>query len=84
MTYSVSNPPAMVAQRIGDGPAFWAYKSADAVGDVDGTDYFTNGAALGMRVGDLVWVYDTNTPLCTMCWVSTVDADGNATVTQHA
>lgn len=84
MAYSASNPPALVSQRIGGGPAIWLYKSADVVGDVDATDYFSNGEALGMRVGDMVWVYDTTTPLCTVCWVSAIDSDGNATVTAHA
>lgn len=84
MAYSTSLPPALVTQRVGDSPAYWAYKSADIVGDVDASGYFTNGAALGMKVGDQVWVYDTTTPLCTMCWVSTVVAGGAATVTAHA
>lgn len=84
MAYSTTNPPSLVTQRVANGPAIWIYKSADVVGDVDATDYFTNGAELGMKVGDAVLVVDTTTPLVTWCWVSAVDADGNATVTQHA
>jgi len=84
MAYSVSNPPALMVPSIGDRPQFWAYESADVVGDVDATDYFSNASDLGMKVGDLVWVYDTTTPLCTVCWVSAIDSDGNGTVTQHA
>lgn len=84
MAYSTSNPPRLLVQGVGDGPSIWAYEDGDVVGDVDATDYFTNASDLGMAVGDMVWVYDTTTPLCTVCWVSAIDSDGNGTVTQHA
>lgn len=80
MAYSTSNPPALVAQRVGGGGAKWHYKSADVVGDVDAGDYFSNGHALGMKVGDEVRVEDTTTPLSTTCRVSAVTAGGAATV----
>lgn len=66
------------------GTQVWTYKSADVVGDVDATDYFSDGEDRGMRVGDRVTVTDTTTPLVTDCWVSAIDSDGNATVTQDA
>jgi hypothetical protein len=85
MAYSTSIPPALLVGRIGGAPAIWSYRSADAVGDVDASGYFTNGKALGMTLGDVVFVYDTATPLVTTCWVSAVNATtGVATVTQHA
>lgn len=70
--------------NVADGPSYWSYESADVVGDVDATDYFTVGSNYGMALGDSVRVYDTTTPLVTTCWVSAVDSDGNATVTQDA
>lgn len=79
MAYAVTNPPALISQRIGSGPALWSYKSADVDSDVNATDYFTNGKSLGMQVGDFVLVYDTTTPKCSFHYVSAVDADGNAT-----
>lgn len=66
------------------GPRTFIYKSAEVVGDVDAVDFFASGANYGMAVGDRVVVIDTATPLVTDCWVSAVDADGNATVTQDA
>lgn len=66
------------------GPKEFRYKSVTAVGDVDAEDYFTNGAKYGMAVGDRVVVIDTTTPLVTDTWVSAVDSDGNATVTQDS
>lgn len=82
MAYATTNPPRLMVPSLGGGPQLWAYSSTDVVGDVDASGYFTNGEALGMRVGDMVWVYDSTTPLCTVCWVSAVST--TATVTQHA
>lgn len=82
MAYSTSIPPRLAVPSMGDGPQIWIYQSADVVGDVDAAGYFTNGEALGMRLGDMVWVYNSTTPICTVCWVSAVST--TATVTQHA
>ncbi len=60
MAYAATNPPAMIGQRIGGGGALWIYQSTDPHADVDGTDYFSNGSALGMQVGDVVVVVDTD------------------------
>jgi hypothetical protein len=44
---------------IGGSPSIWVYSSADAHASVDASGYFTNGYDLGMRDGDLAFVYDT-------------------------
>lgn len=60
MAYSTSSPPRMVLEGgIGGSPSFWVYSSADAKATVDASGYFTNGYDLGMRDGDLIFVYDT-------------------------
>jgi hypothetical protein len=79
MAYETTNPPQLLVAAIGDRPALWSYKDGDADSDVNASDYFTNGKALGMKVGDIVFVYDTATPKCSVHYVSAVDADGNAT-----
>lgn len=88
MAYSTSNPPSLTGgnslTRDNGGSQSWEYTSADVVGDVDAANYFSNGDALGMKLGDRVRVYDTTTPLVTDCWVSAVTAGGAATVTQDA
>jgi hypothetical protein len=86
MAYATTNPPALVDSPIArdNGGQEWVYISADVVGDVDAADYFSNGDALGMKVGDRVRVVDTTTPLVTDCWVSAVTSGGAATVTQDA
>lgn len=75
MTYATTNPPQLLLQSIGNGtPARWSYTSADVAATVDGSGYITNGGALGMKVGDLVEVRDTATPLTTSHYVVSVSA----------
>lgn len=78
MTYATTNPPALIGQSLAGG-GLWLYKSADDDATVNGTDYFSNGEALGMKVGDIVLVIDTATPKGSLHFVSAIDADGNAT-----
>ena len=59
MAYSTSNPPALMAGGQSGQKRIWQYSSADAKATVDTSGYFTNGYDLGMRDGDLIFVYDT-------------------------
>ena len=79
MTYATTNPPSLVSQRIGDGPAIWIYKSADVDSDVNAASYFSNGIALGMAVGDIVLVVDTTTPKVSYHGVASVSATAATT-----
>jgi hypothetical protein len=81
MAYSTSLPPVQVASSYGDGPALWIYNSTDVHTDVDAADYFSNGHALGMKVGDMVLVGKTTATVgATVHLVSAVTAGGAATV----
>lgn len=81
MAYATSNPPVQVACGIGNGPALWIYNSTDVHTDVDATDYFSDGAARGMKVGDMVLVGKTTATIgATVHYVSAVTAGGAATV----
>jgi hypothetical protein len=61
MTYSTSNPPYLIAGGIGEkGGNLWGYASTDDAATVNSANYFTNGLQLGMKVGDLVAVIDTD------------------------
>ncbi len=82
MTYSVDNPPALTSVGPLTGPGrIWSYRSTDVATDVDATGYFTNGDALGLEVGDIMFVTDTDTSTTiTMHRVITVTAGGAATV----
>lgn len=54
MAYSTSNPPRLLVAGMGGSPAMWHYSSTDVSTAVKATGYFSNGAALGMRVGDVL------------------------------
>lgn len=81
MSYATTNPPEKLA---GSGPTarqLWIYVSTDVHTDVDAADYFSNGDALGMRVGDCVLVGKSSATIgYTMHYVSAVTAGGAATV----
>lgn len=78
MAYSTSNPPAKIAQAL-TGGSVWLYKSADVDSDTNAADYYSNGDALGMTVGDLVLVIDTTTPKGSFHFVNAVTSGGAAT-----
>lgn len=81
MSYSASNPPALVTQSVGAAPALWVYASTDVHTDVDESGYFANGSALGMRVNDVVIVVKTSATIgATIHVVTTVTAGGAATI----
>lgn len=83
MAYSTSSPPVLIVPApMGASavPSVWAYSSADVDADVDASGYFTNGDALGMKVGDIVIVRDTATPKTWIHVVITVASGGAATV----
>lgn len=81
MSYATTNPPICMVPRIGGGPAIWVYNSTDVHTDVDAVGYFTNGDALGMKVGDHVIVGKTSATIgSTLHYVSTVTAGGAASV----
>ncbi len=68
MAYVVTNPPVRKTEYPltsfgngqGAGGATWTYKSTDAIATVQAAGYFTDGAARGMQVGDIVECHQTN------------------------
>ena len=90
MAYATSNPPKLLVQSIsGIGPSLWSYSSTDAAATVDAANYITNGGSLGLAVGDIVFVTDTDASpvIVTMHQVSatgdgTTDLNDLTTITQ--
>jgi len=82
MSYSTSNPPVLIGGPLTGAGQRWHYRSTDVATDVDASGYFTNGHALGMRVGDIMTVEDTDTGpnTITIHRVTAVTAGGAATV----
>lgn len=81
MSYDTANPPQLAFPRMGAGLALWLYSHTDLHTDVDAADYFSNGHALGMRVGDFVLVGKTSATVGgTLHTVSAVTTNGAATI----
>lgn len=90
MAYSTSAPPVKIVAGSLDGtagPSVWSYVSSDSDATVKAANYFSNGSALGMVVGDIVFVYNWTTavgtsPLIYIHYVSSVTAGGAASLNQ--
>jgi len=82
MAYAVTNPPALVKQRVGGGVggAEWRYVSTDAIATVMGDNYFSNGVALGMTIGDLVVVVNTTSGLTSLTQVEETTGDATTVI----
>lgn len=85
MAYSTSNPPVLLvpAPMHSGAQQIWGYSSADTDADIDGTDYISNGSALGMRAGDIVFVRSTESGPARKSWIHvviSVTAGGAATL----
>lgn len=80
MAYSASNPPQLLVPSIGATPAIWAYRSTHTSTEVLASGFFANGAALGMKPGDLLTTVSSTGFIPYQCAVSTVAASSAATV----
>jgi hypothetical protein len=85
MSYATTNPPQLVSFGVPSdsdiAPSIWVYASTDVHTDVDAADYFSDGAALGMKVNDVVIVIKTSATIgATIHVVTVVTAGGAATV----
>ena len=70
MAYATSNPPQLLVPSMGGSqPALWVYTSADVHTDVDASGYISDAGNLGMKVGDVVLV---------------IESDNSYAVTTHA
>ncbi len=59
MAYSSTGLSAAGGQsKAGNAPQIWTYSSADAIATVNTSGYFNSAASL-LKVGDLIYVYDT-------------------------
>jgi hypothetical protein len=68
MAYNSNGLSAAGGQsKAGNAPQMWTYSSADAIATVNTSGYFNNASTL-LKVGDVVYVYDTATP--TASWVT--------------
>jgi len=81
MAYETTNPPALVAQRVGaSGGAVWVYSDADTAATILAADYISNGDALGMKAGDVVFLVNSTNGTAKQARVTSVTAGGAATI----
>jgi hypothetical protein len=80
MAYSTANQPKLLVPSLGASPAFWAYRSTNTSTDILASNFFSDGAALGMQVGDLVITVSSTGFIPYLAAVSTVNASSAATV----
>lgn len=60
MAYVTTNPPArMDAGSLTGAGQVWYYSSADVDDTVIAANYITDALHLGMKVGDIVFIWDT-------------------------
>lgn len=77
MAYSTSIPPSKISNALGSGKALWFYASVDDDSTVIAAGYITNAAALGMKVGDAVLIWDSTTPKGSLAFVTVVASTGS-------
>lgn len=66
MAYSVTGLQPIGGQaKAGNAPQMWSYTSVDAIATVNTSGYFNDAADL-LNVGDLIYVYDSNTPTASL------------------
>ena len=71
--------------KAGNAPQIWTYTSADAIATVNTSGYF-DGASSLLKVGDIIFVYDSATPTMSIVFVlsnasGVVDVSDGLTVT---
>ena len=54
--------------KAGNAPQIWTYTSADAIATVNTSGYFNDASSL-LKVGDIIYVYDSATPSMNIVYV---------------
>ena len=66
MAYAVAGLQPIGGQsKAGNAPQMWSYTTEDAIATVNTSGYFNDAADL-LKVGDLIYVYDSNTPTASL------------------
>lgn len=66
MAYSETGLQPIGGQaKAGNAPQMWSYTTTDAIATVNTEGYF-NDASDVLKVGDLMYVYDSNTPTASL------------------
>ena len=65
MAFAAAGFNVIGAAKSGNAPSIYTYTSADAIATVNTSGYF-NDASDVLKVGDLIYVHDSNTPTASL------------------
>ena len=75
MAFSADGFATIAASKAGNAPSIYSYKTADTQATVNTSAYFNSIASL-LKVGDIIFVYDSTTPSLVLTYVNAVSAAG--------
>jgi hypothetical protein len=71
MAFSATGWVTVCAAKAGNAPSMYLYKTADTQATVNSADYFLSLKDT-LKVGDIIFVYDTTTPSLVLTYVNAV------------
>jgi hypothetical protein len=75
MAYSADGLVTVCASKAGNAPSMYLYKTADTQATVNTSGYF-NAISSMVKIGDIIFVYDTTTPSLVLTYVRANSAAG--------
>ena len=75
MAFSADGFATIAASKAGNAPSIYSYKTADTQATVNSVNYFNSIASL-LKVGDVIFVYDSTTPSLVLTYVNAVSSAG--------
>lgn len=76
MAYATSTPPTHMFGPLTGAGQIWQYRTTELGSAADAAGYFTNAKDLGMKVGDMVLVYESTNVAMRSHVVITVSSTG--------
>lgn len=73
MAFSATGLVTVCAAKAGNAPSMYLYKTADTQATVNTADYFLSLKDT-LKVGDIIFVYDTTTPSLVLTYVNAVSS----------
>ena len=61
MAYGSTNPPVLMGDQPSAGPKVWNYISSHTRAVAVASEFVSDGKALGMKVGDHMYIHETGT-----------------------
>jgi hypothetical protein len=72
MAFSATGWNTVAAGKAGNAPSIYTYKSADTQATINTAGYFNSLASI-LKVGDVIFIYDTTTPSMVISYVNAND-----------